>query len=584
MVVMYLSDAGTIITTSKRLQSIFSPYREVLWTPDGFEPEEFFPGPRSGDIKIGWSGSRKVLYDILLPAIGTDFELKIAGGDLEHGNMRDFYNSIDVLCVASVAEGAPLPLLEGMDCGCYPVCVDVGIVPELVTHLENGLIIDRNIGAFRAAFQWCRLNIELVRKAGLKNVIAVQKERTWYQVSSYWREAFRHVLSHLNQTTKKLNSSTAESQFSKYPEKKENVLQFPSGITKIDTSDMQIRTMNKDKNCIIVTIDTECDKSRDWRTSSPLTFRGVKEAVPNVLQPLFSEFGIRPTYPLSPEVICNPECCSVSREINNAELGAHLHGDYIVPQIKSWNFAGSLTDDMQWEYSPGLERTKLETLTELFIQQFGFRPTSFRAGRYGISNYTGKWLQELGYLVDTSVTPHLIWTSRNGRTFPNFKNAPELPYRIGANGDIWKIGKSHLLEVPMTILKTPKINSSTQNEAIWFRPWSSDAETMCNVIKYVATQSILEGRGRPLVMMFHNVELVPGASPRLQTDSDVIRYLDILKRTFELAEKMEITSYTLSEYYHKFFQEAESSTDLTLILERLLPGMKFHKGTVAGLK
>lgn len=337
-------------------------------------------------------------------------------------------------------------------------------------------------------------------------------------------------------------------------------------------------------NCIIVTIDTECDKSIDWTTSAPLTFRGVYDVIPDLLQPLFAEFGIRPTYLLSPEVMCDTECCLVFREINNAELGTHLHGDYIVPQIKTWNFAGSLTDDMQWEYSSKLERAKLETLTELFIQQFGFHPTSFRAGRFGIGHSTGRWLRELGYLVDSSVTPHIIWTSRNGKNFPNFKYAPEFPYRIGTGGDIWEIGKSGLLEVPVTVLKPGKIGSLIKNEEIWFRPWFSNSETMCNIISYVVKQSILEGRCRPLVMMFHNVELVPGASPYPQTDSDVMNYLDILKRTFEFAEKMGIKSYTLSEYYHKGFQKAESSTDLAFIIERLLIGMKFHKETGKGLK
>lgn len=205
MVEKYLSDAATITATSKRLQALISPYREVLWTPNGFDPEKFFPAPRSGDMKIGWSGNRndscKGLYDILLPAIGNDFELKIAGGNLEHSYMREFYNTIDMLCVASVAEGEPLPLIEGMACGCFPVCVDVGIVPELVTHLDNGLIINRNSGAFRAAFQWCRLNIGHVRKAGVKNAIAVQRERTWDKVAHHWREAFRYALSRVHLTT-----------------------------------------------------------------------------------------------------------------------------------------------------------------------------------------------------------------------------------------------------------------------------------------------------------------------------------------------------------------------------------------------
>lgn len=578
MVKKYLSDAATITTTSKRLQSMISPCREILWTPNGFDQETFFPVPRSGDIKIGWAGNPKTLgkgfYEILLPAAANDFELHIAGGDLDHGDMRDFYNSLDVLCVSSFAEGEPLPLIEGMACGCFPVCVDVGIVPELVTHPENGLIINRNIEAFRAAFQWCKLNLEHVREVELQNAALMQRERTWDKASIYWREMFRNALSRLNEPTRKLILSTNESLVGRREQAKENV---PSVINNNAHDHKKINSNSKAENCIIVTIDTECDKSIDWTTGSPLTFRGVEEAVPELLQPVFSEFGIKPTYLLSPEVMCSRECCSIFREVKNVELGTHLHGDYIVPQIKTWNFAGSMTDDMQWEYAPELERAKLQTLTELFIQQFGFRPTSFRAGRYGVGHFTGRWLQELGYLVDTSVTPHLIWTNKNGLKFPGFENVQELPYRISTDGDIWKSGESDLLEVPITILQNTKLSSSArirslssyQSESIWFRPWSSDAETMCNIIKYAATESMLVGRGRPLVMMFHNVELIPGASPRPQTESDVIRYLDTLRRTFELTEKMGIKSYTLTEYYYKYLQEEEASKGRNTFMSKI---------------
>jgi hypothetical protein len=48
---------------------------------------------------------------------------------------------------------------------------------------------------------------------------------------------------------------------------------------------------------LIVTIDTECDKLSNWDTALPLAFRGVTEAVPQLLQPLFElsdGMGIKP--------------------------------------------------------------------------------------------------------------------------------------------------------------------------------------------------------------------------------------------------------------------------------------------------
>ncbi len=198
----YLSDAGTLLTPSKRLQAIFAPYRDVRHIPKGFEPDEFkVLGRRIGELRIGWAGNLKDgckgVYEILLPAAGSDLELHVAGGDWGHHQMAEFYNSIDVLCVASTAEGMPLTLVEALACGCFPVCVDVGIVPELVRHGSNGLIVNRNPAAFQAAFQWCTANLSRVREAGLANAEEMLRTRTWDHVSFHWRDALRDALSRL---------------------------------------------------------------------------------------------------------------------------------------------------------------------------------------------------------------------------------------------------------------------------------------------------------------------------------------------------------------------------------------------------
>ena len=77
---------------------------------------------------------------------------------------------------------------------------------------------------------------------------------------------------------------------------------------------------------LLVTIDTECDKSSNWRAASPVRFRSVTEVIPESLQPLFEDFGIRPTYFLSPEVIAHPESCAVLREARNVELAKRRGG------------------------------------------------------------------------------------------------------------------------------------------------------------------------------------------------------------------------------------------------------------------
>lgn len=200
----FLSDAGTLTATSRRLQKTFAPYREVHWCPNGFEEGTFGSGSRrSGPLRIGWAGNQndlcKGVQDILKPAAGNDFELVLAGGDLDTAAMGNFYKSVDVLCVASTAEGEPLTLVEGMAAGVFPVAVDVGIVPELVRHGKDGFIVNRSPAAFQAAFQWCRQNVERVRDAGSNNAKRLSSSRRWDDVSLHWRRALRSAFRNLPQ-------------------------------------------------------------------------------------------------------------------------------------------------------------------------------------------------------------------------------------------------------------------------------------------------------------------------------------------------------------------------------------------------
>ena len=137
-----LQDAGVVIAPSHRLQEMLSAFREVLLARQGCEQETFFDMHKpEGPLGIGWAGNIedpcKGVKDVLLPAVGRDFDLWIADGSKSHQSICECYNSIDVLYIASTGEGNPLTLLEVMACGCYLVCVDVGIFPELVQHGRN---------------------------------------------------------------------------------------------------------------------------------------------------------------------------------------------------------------------------------------------------------------------------------------------------------------------------------------------------------------------------------------------------------------------------------------------------------------
>lgn len=313
----------------------------------------------------------------------------------------------------------------------------------------------------------------------------------------------------------------------------------------------------KNQDCFFcVTIDTECDRSPNWSTSDPLTFRGILEAIPNKLSPIFQKYRIRPTYFLSHEVIENPECCIVLKEIKNCELGTHLHGDFVQPKIRSEKFAGTLCNEMQHEYTYDIEYKKLSNLTKMFSNNIGYQPLSFRAGRFGISYNTGKILMDLGYKVDSSVTPHLLWKDRYLNDFPDFRDLPEQPYFISKNGNIWETGSSDFLEIPLTIRKKKfdlfsKLFGKIQNP-LWLRPWYSSSESMIQIVENAYKEAINHKKPYILVMMFHNMELIPGASPYPQSIIEVEQYLDSLEKLFNFIDILNIKSKTLSEIYELF--------------------------------
>ncbi|GEN36719.1 glycosyltransferase family 4 protein [Aneurinibacillus danicus] len=198
MVEKYLVDADTVVVTSKRLQKLLASYCEVYHCPTGFEPASFYyKKERTGHMQVGWAGNQsdpcKGLHDIIIPACQGRFSFRMAGGSLSQKEMVDFYNSIDVLCVASTAEGEPLPLIEGMACGVFPVCTNVGIVPELIKHGANGLIIERSVEAFIRALMWCNSNLQGIRQIGKMNAISLAGHRTWKSVIRNVENVLSHV-------------------------------------------------------------------------------------------------------------------------------------------------------------------------------------------------------------------------------------------------------------------------------------------------------------------------------------------------------------------------------------------------------
>jgi hypothetical protein len=194
--------------------------------------------------------------------------------------------------------------------------------------------------------------------------------------------------------------------------------------------------------------------------------------------------------------------------------------------------AGDPALAVQAEYPPELEHAKLKTLTELFTSEFGFGPSSFRAGRFGLSPSTLESLARLGYKVDSSVTPGLIWDYPQARIdFTDWSSAPrrirtpagaivELPVGVQPKGILSKLPRT--AKAVRRGLQVLRRGGAFDR---WLRPsWNDAAE----LIRYAKTSP-----DDVLVLMFHSMEIVPNASPYAASDADVRRIVDSMRGFFE---------------------------------------------------
>ncbi len=297
----------------------------------------------------------------------------------------------------------------------------------------------------------------------------------------------------------------------------------------------------------LITTDAEIDKSESWGIAAGETFSSVLDAIPYKLTPIFDRFGVKPTYLLSSEVMENRDCVSLLKGTRDCELGTHLHGELVEPQRTVTKLAGNRTKAMQSSYPPDVEYQKLKNLTLLFVDKFGYSPTSFRAGRFAAGDNTVRFLEELGYLVDSSVTPGEDWNYLEGRA--NFVQAKDQPY-FPSREHLLDEGDSKILEVPVSIacpalrkwlspMRRRVLLRSTIDFFLrtrWLRPSLQTSAQMVQVIKKILDKHHVSDL-ITLNMMFHSMELVPNASPyaRDEQECDVLlrRIETILEYCFE---------------------------------------------------
>jgi len=279
----------------------------------------------------------------------------------------------------------------------------------------------------------------------------------------------------------------------------------------------------------VITLDTEPDN--EWaRPSQPATENA--RFVPRFHE-LCLEHGLKITYLLTIEMAQDRflrEYLRPRLADGQCEVGAHLH-PWNTPPLEA------LTDDdfryhpYPFEYPPDVQRRKLETLVGAIERNYGVRPVSYKAGRWGLDAVHARLLETLGFLVDTSVCPGVNWGPSKGHPGrsggPNYNDAPALPYRL-ADDDVCRKGVG-LWEISPTIVfysaigryvpavrklygryrKVRRLLDRSHLGSQWLRPYPYMTAARLARVAELA----LEAGAPVLNLTFHSSELMPGGSP-----------------------------------------------------------------------
>jgi len=301
---------------------------------------------------------------------------------------------------------------------------------------------------------------------------------------------------------------------------------------------------------LLITIDTEGDNL--WSRPREVTTRNATY-LPR-FQSLCESFGFSPVYLTDHDMAKCPQFREFGRDVlrrRTGEIGMHLHAWRTPP-------SNPITDDDAHyqpyliEYPETVLRDKVAHMTDLLEQAFETPMTSHRAGRWSFDDVYARVLIEKGYMVDSSVTPHVTWHRYLGNPVghggSDYRSFPERPYFLSP-GAIGERGDSPLLEVPVTIRRPPvalrflfrafparsipwRVLNKLCPYRQWLRPNGANRVWMCRLL-----DACRRRRAPCATFMLHSSELMPGGSPAFPGEEDVELLYEDLQVLFTKAAK-----------------------------------------------
>ena len=278
---------------------------------------------------------------------------------------------------------------------------------------------------------------------------------------------------------------------------------------------------------LLVVLDTE--EEFDWSRPFDRQSRAVTAIQGLIrLQSMFEEIGVRPTYVIDYPVAATSESAAVLVEFaarGVAEIGAHLHPWVTPPDVEDVSAHNSYGGNLD----PSLESAKLESIVGAIERKFGFRPRTFKAGRYGLGAQTVASLRRIGFHTDLSSTPCFNWSGDGG---PDFHDYPTWPY--------WIPGQPPLLEIPTSggyfgpLRRLGERMVPVNNARGGGNPPLVSLLRRLNLARRVMlspegaqlwelqklTDTLLEAGDEVITLSFHSPTIHPGHTPFVRSESD----------------------------------------------------------------
>jgi len=311
---------------------------------------------------------------------------------------------------------------------------------------------------------------------------------------------------------------------------------------------------------LAVTIDTEEDNWGDY-TNTSFSVENIKK-IPT-LQKMFDEYRIKPTYLVTYPVATNQDSVCVLKKVldgGNCEIGMHCHPWSTPPFEEERNPYNSMLCNLQYD----LQYKKMCKLHEVIEKNFGVTAKSFRAGRWGYNGNTALVLEELGYKIDTSITPFIDWSDSHG---PDFSGVSPQPYRFKAPEIFASREDGKLTEIPATVgylqanyelcnsidrFLTSRpgrlfrlkglLNKAALLNKVLLSPEGSDPGQMIKL-----TQLLMTRKYKIANMFFHSTSLLSGLSFIIKTKEDEMLFLHRIREFLAFTRKAGIKPITLSE-------------------------------------